>query len=184
MPKLVTKVDTTGLFVEDTEVDDSFNGVVPFYTDPQPDEEGNTPEPQLAGYTVGIAAPDGFYKPRFNIPAWEAYQAAHIASQQAFTDALEDWDGEGEAPVFIPPEQPTGLWSEGMSAEEIAELTKPSPPSEIELLKQQLAETQAQNTALSFTLAEFFYNYVADQDSASYGTALMLNAIADNQGGK
>lgn len=153
--KAVPKVNTDGLYIEDEIADDSFNGVVPFYADPQPDGDGNVPEPQLAGYTVGVPVPSGLFRPRFDLAAWGVYQAAHAAAEQAFNDALEDWGGEGDAPVFIPPEQPSDLWSEGMSAEEIAELTKPSEqPSELEQLR-------SSNEALQAAVAELTMMFAA-----------------------
>lgn len=83
MDKAVPKVNTDGLYIEDTLVDDAFSGVVPFYADPpalepelpletdseateEPEEET---EPEIAGYIVGIPVPPGLYLPRFDLLA-------------------------------------------------------------------------------------------------------------------
>lgn len=156
--KSVPKVNPNGYFARDYEsMDDAFVGVVPFYTEMQPEEEGNTHGSQIAGYVVGVPFPDGFaayVTPDksfcFDIEAWGAYQTTYAAAEEAFAKTLEDWDGEGDAPVFIPPEQPSDLWSEGMSAEEIAELTKPTEqPSEMEQLRERLAAAEARNEQLA-----------------------------------
>ncbi|OME00564.1 hypothetical protein BSK60_33605, partial [Paenibacillus odorifer] len=57
-------------------------------------------------------------------------------------DELHDWreqwaEGEkqGPEPVYTPPAQPDNLWVEGLTPEEIAELTKPGEHTEVEKLK-------------------------------------------------
>ncbi|MGF6358084.1 hypothetical protein ABIE27_006049 [Paenibacillus sp. 4624] len=135
--KAVPKVNTDGLYIEDELVDDTFSGVVPFYAEPEPVvfdpdliEQPEAPEeevePAIAGYLVGVPVPAGLFHPRFDLAAWEAYQDA---VQETFPD----------------------LWTEGLSQEEIDELTKPKPeePSELDLLKQRLAESEAENKRLA-----------------------------------
>ncbi|ETT37950.1 hypothetical protein C169_13849 [Paenibacillus sp. FSL R5-808] len=67
--KAVPKVNTNGLYLEDTLVDDAFSGVVPFYshigqgepnvsttvdaTEPD-DEPSNDSDSNISGYIVGI----------------------------------------------------------------------------------------------------------------------------------
>ncbi|WP_068498560.1 hypothetical protein [Paenibacillus kribbensis] len=95
--KLIPKVNTDGLYLEDVLVDDAFSGVVPFYihssltlpdTDQQLDtyqvtsgsssttDEANS-EPVPAGYTVGIPVPPGLYHPHFDIQDWIIYEAEY-----------------------------------------------------------------------------------------------------------
>ncbi|MEK3785660.1 hypothetical protein [Paenibacillus sp. FSL K6-1230] len=140
--KLAIKVNTEGNLTEVELVDDSFNGVVPFYDDPLPDDEGNTPEPQLAGYTVSIPAPDGLYQPRFDLKAWEAHQEAVQIAEQAYQEAIQQWNGESEQPEYRAPQQPE-LWLEALSEDEVAELKQPGHlVSETDLLKERLSDLE------------------------------------------
>ncbi|MGF6356458.1 hypothetical protein ABIE27_004376 [Paenibacillus sp. 4624] len=142
--KAVPKVNTDGLYLEDELVDDAFSGVVPFYAKPEPvifapDQVEQVPTPnkneeeaerKTAGYLVGVPVPAGLFHPRFDLAAWEAYQdAVQVEPQKIFPD----------------------LWVEGLSQEEIDELTKPQPEelSELDLLKQRLAESEAENKRLA-----------------------------------
>ncbi|WP_226000881.1 hypothetical protein [Paenibacillus sp. BJ-4] len=146
--KVVPKVNTDGFYLEDELVDDAFNGVVPFYAQPETsgqdtDIEPTTPEP--AGYTVGVPiTTPGLYKPRFDLAAWETYQSAVYEAQEAYIAALHDWQTKGkdvgEQPVYVVLAQPEGLWKEGLTPEEIAELTK--QPESQPKLREELANTQ------------------------------------------
>lgn len=125
--KAVPRVNIDGLYMEVTIVDDAFYGVVPFYADPpalEPELPSETDagavddppeeevEPEIAGYTVGVPVQPGLYLPRFDLAAWEAREE----------DELSD---------------PSSYWVEGLTAEEIEELTKPQPQeSELDQLKQ------------------------------------------------
>jgi hypothetical protein len=142
--KAVPKVNTAGLYLEDVLVDGAFYGIVPFYAEPEPPifdpdaieqpmkpgEDEEEAEPNIAGYIVGVPVPTGLFHPRFHLEAWEAYQKASVA------------DPKADQPV---------LWAEGLSQEEIDELTKPQPeePSELDLLKQRLAEAETRNEQLA-----------------------------------
>jgi hypothetical protein len=139
--KAVPKVNTDGLYIEDELVDDTFSGVVPFYAEPepvvfdpdlieQPEAREEEVEPAIAGYLVGVPVPAGLFHPRFDLAAWEAYRdAVQDGAQETFPD----------------------LWTEGLSQEEIDDLTKPKPEeaSELDLLKQRLAESEAENKRLA-----------------------------------
>jgi hypothetical protein len=138
--KAVPKVNTNGLYLEDALVDDAFSGVVPFYADPEPivfdpeqieqpiapEDDGAVQEEverEIAGYIVGVPVPAGLFRPRFDLVAWEAYQDAVKAErQESFPD----------------------LWTEGLSQEEIDELTKPQPtePTELDRLGEQLVQRE------------------------------------------
>ncbi|MEN1985876.1 hypothetical protein [Paenibacillus hubeiensis] len=121
--KAVPKVNTDGLYLEDELVDDAFSGVVHFYAEPETPEEDQEEEREIAGYLVGVPAPAGLFRPRFDLEAWEAYQ-----------EALKDG----------PQEKFPDLWSEGLSQEEIDELTKPHPvgPSEMDRIGEQLVQRE------------------------------------------
>lgn len=140
--RAVPKVNTEGFYLEDELVDDAFSGVVPFYADPEPvvfdPDQAQQPEAQedeeeereIAGYLVSVPVPSGLFHPRFDLVSWEAYQdAVQEGPQETFPD----------------------LWIEGLSQEEIDDLTKPQPeePSELDLLKQRLAESEAENKRLA-----------------------------------
>ncbi|MEK3658179.1 hypothetical protein NSQ29_01290 [Paenibacillus sp. FSL F4-0236] len=159
MSKAVPTIGLDGLYIEDVIQDDSFTGVVPFYAQPEPEEapelpedeeiievEPEEPEPEqpreIIGYLVGIPLPTGLYHPRFDLVAWNAYQDAVLEAQSDYADELHDWreqwvEGEeqGPEPVYTPPAQPDNLWVEGLTPEEIAELTKPGEQTEVEKLK-------------------------------------------------
>ncbi|MEK4451650.1 hypothetical protein [Paenibacillus sp. FSL L8-0506] len=159
MSKAVPKVDLNGLYIEDAIQDDSFTGVVPIYAQPEPEKAPELPEDEeiedeldvseepeqpreLIGYLVGIPLPTGLYHPRFDLVAWDAYQDAVLEAQSDYADELHDWreqwaEGveQGTEPVYAPPAQPDNLWVEGLTPEEIAELTKPGEHTEVEKLK-------------------------------------------------
>lgn len=147
--RVVPKVDIDGLYIEDVIVDDSFTGVVPFYADQQvtadlqPEEE-----PQPAGYIVGMSVPAGLFKPRFDLAAWESYQETISIAENEYQAAYTDWftlpeEERGEAPVYVQPKEPE-FWVEGLTPEEIAELTAvpQQEPSETEQLKQRIADLE------------------------------------------
>ncbi|WP_193556405.1 hypothetical protein [Paenibacillus lutimineralis] len=133
--KAVPKVNRDGLYLEDTIVDDTFYGVVPFYAplpeseprlppesnikadDEQPEEEA---EPEIAGYTVGVSVPPGLYLPRFDLLAWELI------------------DGDLS--------DPSEFWEEGLTVEEIEELTKPQPqePDPMDILGEEVSDLKLQ----------------------------------------
>lgn len=128
--KAVPKVNTEGLYIEDTIVDDAYSGVVPFYA-PEPitlPKTDDTEQPEetdleIAGYIVGVPVPQGLYRPRFDIAAWEAREEGDTSDQS--------------------------YWVEGLTAEEIEELTTPQPqePTELERLR-------VENTELKLAIAE------------------------------
>lgn len=168
--KAVPKVNIDGLYLEDTLMDDAFSGVVPFYaeieqqppTDPdgaeqkpasedtQPEE---TPEPEIAGYIVGVPVTPGLFRPCFDIVEWEAYQDDLQDAESDYRQAYDEWqaqpeDERGEPPKYVTPEMPT-LWVEGLTPEEIEEIMRPQPhePTELELLAGEV-EGIRQQTAL------------------------------------
>ncbi|WP_339267855.1 hypothetical protein MKY48_28085 [Paenibacillus sp. FSL W8-0187] len=155
--KAVPKINIDGLYLEDTLVDDTFNGVVPFYsymeqgildfqsrtfddgTQPE-DEPTNEPESNISGYIIGIPVTPGLFRPRFDLAAWNAYEFAVSTAQDSFQQALSGWhalpeEQRGDMPVLESPPQPT-LWIEGLTPEEIEELTRSQPqePNEVDRL--------------------------------------------------
>ncbi|EHB50127.1 MULTISPECIES: hypothetical protein [Paenibacillus] len=159
--KAVPRVNKDGLYLEDELVDDAFSGVVPFYAEiepqppadpgeteqePAPEDEqpGEAPDPVIAGYIIGVPVTPGLFRPRFDIPAWETYQVELQAAESAYRVAYDEWqaqpeDERGEPPAYVPPKMPT-LWIEGLTPEEIKEITRPQPkePTELELLAEEV----------------------------------------------
>jgi hypothetical protein len=155
--KAVPKVNKDGLYLEDTLVDDTFSGVVPFYShlgqgipnflpqivDSGAQPEGESPnqfEHSISGYIIGIPVTPGLFSPRFDLAAWNAYDTTLTAAQDSFQQALSGWhtlpeEQRGDKPVLESPPQPT-LWIEGLTPEEIEELTRPQPqePNEVDRL--------------------------------------------------
>ncbi|MCV4233415.1 hypothetical protein OHJ21_19715 [Virgibacillus sp. LDC1] len=154
--KAVPKVNIDGLYLEDTLVDDTFSGVVPFYSNMEqgpPDvltttegvtkadgEAPNESESNISGYIIGIPVTPGLFRPRFDLGAWKAYESAVSAAQDSFQQALSKWQAfpeeqRGDMPVLVSPPQPI-LWIEGLTPEEIEELTRPQPvePNEMDRL--------------------------------------------------
>ncbi|KAF6618407.1 hypothetical protein J2W97_002053 [Paenibacillus jamilae] len=124
-----------------------------------------------AGYTVGIPVPPGLYHPRFDIQGWLVYEAEYAKnlleaqkafdqlnneSQALFQEQYDEWRNKPEnergdepiypAPTFKTPERrdPATFWSEGLSEEEIKELTQKAEqqPSETDQLKQRIADLE------------------------------------------
>lgn len=135
--KLVPKVNTDGLYLEDVKVDESFYGVSPIYADTVEDKnEGMVPD-EVIGYSVGVPITiEGLYKPKFDLITWKSYQEAVYQAEEAFIMALNEWQGNGaiaeDRPSYIPPKQPDKLWSEGMSQKEIDDLNKPDTNVSVE----------------------------------------------------
>ncbi|MEK4479573.1 hypothetical protein MKZ23_09085 [Paenibacillus sp. FSL R5-0876] len=191
MSKAVPKVDLNGLYIEDVIQDDSFTGVVPIYAQPEPEEAPALPEDEeikdepdvseepeqpreIIGYLIGIPLPAGLYHPRFDLVTWDAYQDAVLEAQSDYADELHDWreqwaEGEkqGPEPVYAPPAQPDNLWVEGLTAEEIVELTKPGELSEIEMLKKENMLLKAQNNAIT-ERADFIEDIIAEMAMQIY----------------
>ncbi|URJ48473.1 hypothetical protein [Paenibacillus polymyxa] len=115
--KLVPKVNTDGLYLEDEVVDDAFSGVVPFYTpfsltlpdtNQQLDKhrltdssssaiDGTSSENVPAGYTVGIPVPPGLYQPHFDIQGWLTYEAEYNQKLLEAQNAYEQLSKEAHA---------------------------------------------------------------------------------------
>ncbi|MGV6933971.1 hypothetical protein ACWA2B_00330 [Paenibacillus sp. CMM36] len=115
--KVVPKVNTKGLYLEDELVDDAFSGVVPFYTASSltlsdtsqhldthrlADSSSNTTDATnseriLTGYTVGIPVPAGLYHPRFDIKGWLAYEAEYNQKLIEAQKAYEELNNESQA---------------------------------------------------------------------------------------
>ncbi|SEI74876.1 hypothetical protein [Paenibacillus polymyxa] len=146
--KAVPKVNTDGFYLEDELVDDAFNGVVPFYAQPDSaaqDEETEPTTPEIAGYIVGVPLTiTGLFKPRFDLAAWRVYESAVYEAQEAYIAALDQWQSKGrvteERPAYVAPKQPDNLWTEGLTPEQIAELTKQPEPQP--KLREELTNTQ------------------------------------------
>lgn len=185
--KAVPKVNTDGLFLEDTIVDDAFSGVVPFYADspaPEPDlspeiddeeaEEQPEEEQDPAGYIVGVPVPAGLYLPRFDLAGWQAYQDAVAAANDDYQAAYAEWanqpeDERGQPPAYTAPTQPE-LWSEGLTPEEIEALHPSQVPTELELL-------QAENTELKLALAELAEAQEADKTEMQLAMAELAELL-------
>ncbi|MDR6777510.1 MULTISPECIES: hypothetical protein [Paenibacillus] len=115
--KVVPKVNTDGLYLEDEVVDDAFSGVVPFYTPSSPTLSdtnqqldtyqltdsssstinGTNSESILAGYTIAIPVPPGLYHPRFDIQGWLTYEAEYAEKQVEAQNAYEKLSKETQA---------------------------------------------------------------------------------------
>ncbi|WP_342576397.1 hypothetical protein [Paenibacillus sp. FSL M8-0142] len=159
--KAVPKVNIDGLYLEDELVDDTFTGVVSFYSPvlpmtnglEQPDtftiasnaSTGNeTVDREPAGYIVGIPVPTGLFLPRFDFVAWRQYQDSIQAAEAAYQEAMSAWnttpeEERADRPVLNIPPMPA-LWIEGLTAEEIERITAPQPqaPSEMDWLGTEL----------------------------------------------
>lgn len=166
--KAVPKVNTDGLYIEDELVGDTFSGVVPFYAEPDPivfdpdapeevekPEDDEEAEPEIAGYIVGVPVIAGLFLPKFDLAAWAAYIEDEENARTEYQALYDAWvqlpvEDREEAPKYVGPAMPE-LWGEGLSQEEIDELTKPQPaePSELDLLKQRLSESEAENKRLA-----------------------------------
>ncbi|AZH28366.1 hypothetical protein [Paenibacillus sp. M-152] len=115
--RAVPKVNANGLYLEDELVDDTFSGIVPFYslssptlsdTNQQLDThrladsrssttDGTNSESILAGYTVGIPVPSGLYQPRFDIQGWLTYEAEYNQKLIEAQKALDQLNNESQA---------------------------------------------------------------------------------------
>lgn len=201
--KAAPKVNTDGLYLEDTLVDDAFSGVVPFYAEIEaeppayPDEAeqepaleteqpAETPEPVIAGYIVGVPVTPGLFRPRFDLAAWEAYRASVDVALTEFQRAYDEWsalheDERGEMPHAESPPIPD-LWIEGLTPEEIEEITRPQPqePTELELLTAVIEGIQQQNSQLQEVIVSSGEELSAVK-TASAEQKLTLSALGSEQ---
>ncbi|MMZ47357.1 hypothetical protein D1872_90010 [compost metagenome] len=146
--KAAPKVGLDGFFIEDELVSEEFDGVTPLYG------PGNTPgaEPKVVAYLVGVPVKPGLFHPRFDLAAWHTYQEALDAAKAEYNKAVGEWikipeDERPDPPVLNAPDRPD-FWVEGLTPEQIEELTK-IPPKEptpeqkrIKELEEQLHTTQ------------------------------------------
>ncbi|EHB56973.1 hypothetical protein [Paenibacillus lactis] len=152
--KAVPKVNIDGLYLEDELVDDTFTGVVPFYSPALPitnepehlDTVTNASNPSTvdepvdrepAGYIVGIPVPPGFFRPRFDLTAWRQYEDSIQAAEAKYQESMSAWNStpeeeRGDRPVLNIPPMPA-LWIEGLTPEEIERITAPQPQALSEL---------------------------------------------------
>ncbi|MET3937948.1 DNA repair ATPase RecN [Paenibacillus sp. PvP094] len=107
-----------------------------------------------------MPVPAGMFRPNFDLKAWDAYLGEEETVRTEYQALYDAWlqlpeEGREEAPQYVSPEFPE-LWIEGLSQEEIDELTKPQPeePSELDLLKQRLAAAEEENTMNQMALME------------------------------
>ncbi|ANY74537.1 hypothetical protein BBD41_19265 [Paenibacillus ihbetae] len=159
--KAVPKVNIDGLYLEDELVDDTFTGVVPFYSPVLPISNGpehldtvinisnastgdELVDREPAGYIVGIPVPPGLFHPRFDLEAWREYEDSILAAEAAYQEAMRAWNStpeeeRGNRPVLNIPPMPA-LWIEGLTPEEIERITAPQPqaPSELDWLGTEL----------------------------------------------
>lgn len=197
--KAVPKVNRGGLYIEDTLVDDAFSGVVPFYAEivpqaptdpdeseqePTPEDEQpeETPEPEIAGYIVGVPVTPGLFRPRFDLDGWQSYRDAVDAALDEFQQAYEEWatlpeEERGGMPHVESPPMPD-LWIEGLTPEEIEEITRPQPqePTELERL-------QAENMELKLALTELAEAQEADKTEMQLALAELAELYMGTGGG-
>ncbi|WP_322925431.1 hypothetical protein [Paenibacillus campi] len=121
--KVLPFVNAKGFFVEDVMVSGDFSGVL----NRAKISEGI---PSILGYTVGYPLPNGLYKPRLDVE--------RLKREYKSDDALKWPDGSDV-------ELAMSFWIEGLTPEEIAEITKPSPLSETDIIRQEVAN---QNSAI------------------------------------
>lgn len=88
-------IDLDGYMTDVVLVDDAVTGVFSIYSTPEPEEEGEAPEPVLTGYSVAIRPPEGLYKLRFDLDT------------ETWGEGLtqEEIDAIRNAPVLPTPEQ-------------------------------------------------------------------------------
>ncbi|MGG1643036.1 hypothetical protein ACIFQM_17595 [Paenibacillus sp. NRS-1782] len=123
MDKAVCRVDTSGLVVDEVLVDDAFSGVVPFYSDNLEQESEKTEQDAVDAPQEPVIA--GYI---VGVPFPEGF-GAYVTEDKAFRFNLE-----------------TLLWEEGLTVEEMSELTKPTDQVQdaSEVVGQELAQLKLQ----------------------------------------
>ncbi len=119
--KVLPKVDESGKFYEDVEI--RGNGIIKGVQEHWSVDS----DPAVRGYIVGYPIPEGLYSPRLDVDRLKA----------EFGLESKDWyDGND-------PEIAKTYWVEGLTADEIAELTKPNL-TESEQIRHEMAEQNAE----------------------------------------
>lgn len=121
--KFLPKVNRDGYFVEDIEIrgDGTITGVY--------DHWSVDADPAVPGYIVGYPIPAGLYSPKLDVE--------RLKKEFGTDDGMKWYDGAD-------PEIAKTYWVEGLTADEIAELTKPSPPSEMDVIRQENANQNSE----------------------------------------
>lgn len=148
-------VDLNGHYVEPELVSPDTYGVSEIYESSTPVEEGLESEQVLVGYRVAVPVPSGLYRPRWDIPAWQAALTAFDVALNAYNDALDAYDPEGGVPKPQPPE-PINLaafWTEGLTQAEIEAIHNvPRPPTQ----EERIAQLELDNLNLMLALTEVY----------------------------
>lgn len=106
-------------------------------------EEPQEPETILVGYTVAVPVPEGLFKPRYDLEAWQAALEQYERDKEAWKQEQKQWGEESEVEPLPLPAAPdlSSFWVEGLSQEEIEEIrNRPQEPSPTDLLGQELAQ--------------------------------------------
>ncbi|MFD1886839.1 hypothetical protein [Paenibacillus wenxiniae] len=120
--KSVPFVDREGYYVEDVLVtSNDFKSVL--------NHASVYRDPVIMGYTVGYPIPEGLYKPRLDIERLK---------HEYKSDDAQNWPDGSDAELAM------SFWVEGLTDEEIAEIKKPNPPSEMDVIRQENANQNSE----------------------------------------
>ncbi len=122
--KVLPKVNKDGYFVEDIEIRGSgtINGVINHWS--------VDVDPAIPGYIVGYPIPEGLYSPKLDVE--------RLKKEFDTDDGMKWYDGSD-------PGIAKKYWIEGLTLEEIDEITKPNALSEMDVIRQEVAN---QNSAI------------------------------------
>lgn len=175
--------DVNGYYQDVEPVPIEVYGVTPLFFIPAPEPtdeepaqpvEPSEPEPILIGYRVAVPLPQLFFKPRFDIAAWEAAQSAHWSAVEAYLAAMAAYDPEGGLPEPQPPTKvvDASFWIEGLTQAEIdAIVNAPVPPS----IDDKVTQLQTESVDTMLALAEVYEtNAVQDAAREQEGVDTML----------
>ncbi|WP_079914721.1 hypothetical protein [Paenibacillus sp. 32352] len=125
-------IDLNGYITDVTLVTDNVTGVFPIYKQSGPKDnfesvetfKDTVLEQELVGYTVAIPVPEGLYKPRFDLAAWELYnQRLDLVARGEF-----ELETDGCETVNKPKAQQIAtFWVEGITPEELAAIRNQQP---------------------------------------------------------
>lgn len=148
--------DLEGYYQDTTLVADDVTGVFPIFEPVKQEEElepMEAPEEPTeletvhVGYTVSVPVPEGLYKPRYDLEAWQAALEQYELDMKAWKQEQQPQGEEDEAEPLSPPE-PVDLaqfWAEGLTPEEIDEIRnrpqEPSIPERVEKVENDTAQT-------------------------------------------
>jgi hypothetical protein len=157
--KEAIRIDLDGFYIEPELVPLDTYGVTEIYETPtlsepeEGEEPPEQPEPILVGYRVAVPAPQGLFKLRYDLDAWQAALTAYDDAMDAYRAALAAYDPDSEdgLPQLPAPVDLQAYWVEGLTQAEIDAIRNAPQP---ETGAEKIARLEVENALIGQQLVE------------------------------